>query len=402
MQIAFLVDSFPRSSQPFIVNQVTGLYERGCDPRVFATGRPADDDWANVPADIASRTTYTPIPYNKEKRVLQGVKLLARHAHRDPVMTGKTLNPLQFGADALSLRPLFRLAPMLGTETDILHCHFGERGRIGAILKQSGFDANLVTSIHGHGLRLAEENPAKYRTLFESCDRFLANSRNTYGRLRDLGVEDRRLVHYPVGIHVEDFPFKWADRNEPFADPVKVLTVARLENIKGIEYGLEAIRKLMTATDHTVEYHLVGDGSRRSELEDCTLELGISDHVRFHGHRPREEVVARMAASDIFLLPSVDEAFGMVLLEAQAVGLPIVATEVGGVLEAVNEPDSATLVPPRDSDAIASAMRNLLKNPDQMSAVGTAGREYVAERFDIEDLNDHLVSIYEGLLTAEE
>lgn len=401
MKIAFLVDQFPRSSQPFIVNQITGVHDRGHNIRIYATGRPDEGDWAEVPNEVTEQTTYTSIPYNKRKRVLKGLKILIRYFSKDPFTIARTLNPARFRADALSLRPLYRLAPMLGEDIDILHCHFATRGRLGAILKQSGLDAKLVTSVHGYGLRMAEKNPSRYKNLFSVGDCFLVNSQNTYRRLRACGVDEHRIVHHPVGIAVEEFPFRQTKPVETVSGPINILTVARLEEIKGIEYGLRAVQKFIQSSDTEIKYHLIGDGSQRGAFERLTQQLGISEHVRFHGHQTRSDVISQMYESDIFLLPSIEEAFGMVLIEAQAVGLPVIATSVGGIPEAVNAPESARLVPPRDPDAIVSALHELIEMQDQWLEIGTAGREYVAQQFDIDKLNDSLTTIYEDLLTAE-
>lgn len=398
MKIAFPVDEFPRSSQPFIVNQITELYEWGCDVRIYATDHPSKNDWADILDGIEHNTTYTPIPKNKGKRTLRSIKLLSRCVRHDPLTTANVLNAVRFKKDALSLRPVFRLTPMLDEEFDIIHWHFGEKGRIGAILKQSGFDGKLVVSIHGHGLRLAKQNPDRYENLFSTVDCLLANSRYTFNQLRALGIDESRVIYQPVGIDPEDFPFKWRESVEAGLDKVNIITVARLENIKGIKYSLKSIWKLLQSTDLNLKYHLVGDGSQRGKFEDLTHQLDISDHVIFHSHQPRNEVISLLNKSDIFLLPSVEEAFGMVLLEAQAVGLPIVATRTGGIPEAVNKSDSAILVPAKDSDAIVSALRTLLESPDEWEEIGTAGRKYVEQNFDINHLNSRLVSIYENIL----
>lgn len=399
MDIAFLVHEFPRASQPFVLNQVTGLLNRGHSVKIYSRGKPNDNDLPiAMEYDLDTRTVYTPIPHNKFRRVLGSIPLFARGVSQAPVETIKTINLFRFGRDAVSLRPLYRIIPMLGESFDIVHCHFGPNGRVGTILTQAGIEGELVTTFHGYGVRQAKQNPRQYRNLFNTCDRLLANSKYTYDQLSDLGVDKERLLLHPNGINLKDIPFRWKGPLVKSPEKIEFITVARLAEEKGIEYGIRAIGELVESVEKEVKYHIVGDGEQRQALEALTEQLELTDVVVFHGYKNRQYVFQHLARSHIFVLPSIEEGFGMVLLEAQAIGLPVVATTAGGIPEAVDEGNSAFLVEPGNPTAMARELYKLVEVPNEWASIGRDGRDYVARNFDIETLNDELEGIYRSLV----
>jgi colanic acid/amylovoran biosynthesis glycosyltransferase len=229
----------------------------------------------------------------------------------------------------------------------------------------------------------------------------MANSRFTAGRLRALGCPEERTVTLPMGVDTRRF----CPPERPVAAPgtLRVLTVARLVEAKGIEYALRAVAQLSARWPGLV-YRVVGDGPLRADLERLAGELGLAGRVTFAGACSRDQVLAALAEADVFLLPSVvgrdgtEETQGVVLLEAQAMGLPVVASRIGGIPESMVDGGSGWLVPERDAGALAGRLEALLERPAEGRALGRAGRAWVEEKFDLRGLNDRLVEIYEELL----
>jgi glycosyltransferase involved in cell wall biosynthesis len=138
---------------------------------------------------------------------------------------------------------------------------------------------------------------------------------------------------------------------------------------------------------------IVGGGERRDHLLDQVRRLGLDSAVRLLG--PRVDVEQLLAASDLFVCPSVwDEALGFVNLEAMAAGLPVVATRMGGIPEAVRDGETGLLVPPRDAAALAAAVKSLLDDPGRREAMGRAGRRWVEQAFSIERTIDITMDLY--------
>jgi glycosyltransferase involved in cell wall biosynthesis len=145
---------------------------------------------------------------------------------------------------------------------------------------------------------------------------------------------------------------------------------------------------------------LVGRGSLQAEVEALAGTLGLNGQVRFVG--PREDVPELMTAADGYVLSSAWEGMPMVLLEAGAAGLPIVATRVGGNQEAVHEGVSGFLVPPSDDQALAAAMLRLMALPEaERRAMGARGQEHVRQRYGLGRVVDRYETIYRRVLRGK-
>lgn len=158
------------------------------------------------------------------------------------------------------------------------------------------------------------------------------------------------------------------------ADGVRLLNVGDLADKKGQRFLVEALARL--PADVTLD--IVGEGPEREPLERLARELGLADRVRLLGAQPRERVAEAMRAADLFVLPSLHETFGCVLIEAQASGLPAVAAAVGGVPEVLGR-DAGLLVPPADPTALAGAIRTALAERDRFDPAALAA--HAAERY---------------------
>jgi len=170
--------------------------------------------------------------------------------------------------------------------------------------------------------------------------------------------------------------------------------VARLEAAKGHIYLLQAVQEVVRAEPEAF-FVLVGRGHLRDELEEAARRLGIAEHVLFTGFR--EDMLEIMTTFHIFTLPSLWEGLGIVLLEAMAFRLPVVASRVGGITDVVVEGETGLLVPPRDPAALAAALVVLLKDPEKRKAMGEKGYRRVAEEFRDDRVNEEMLALYERL-----
>lgn len=177
-----------------------------------------------------------------------------------------------------------------------------------------------------------------------------------------------------------------------------ITTVAVLRPAKGIEDLIAALPAVLVSVPdaHLV---LVGDGPARSTLEQAAATLGLTERVHFLGHRADVDEV--LAGSDVFVLPSHTEALPTVLIEAMAAGLPVVATDVGGIPEMVERGASALLVPAHAPWMLAEAVTRVLTSPIQAAAMGTAGRRIVRARFDLPKQVASLVDEYRRIAAGE-
>jgi glycosyltransferase involved in cell wall biosynthesis len=137
---------------------------------------------------------------------------------------------------------------------------------------------------------------------------------------------------------------------------------------------------------------LVGDGELRADLEALVSQSALDDRIHFLGSR--SDVADLLAASDLFVLPSLWEGLSMALLEAMATGLPIVASEVSGTVQAIVPGQHGLLIPPGETQAIVDAVRQMLSDPDRARAMGEAAKQRVQAEFSAQKQADEHLALY--------
>jgi glycosyltransferase involved in cell wall biosynthesis len=178
---------------------------------------------------------------------------------------------------------------------------------------------------------------------------------------------------------------------EGLGDMPALLIAARLHPEKGYEYLLDAMPILRSKITRPFILLVAGGGALEPYYRERVRQLGCQDLVRFLGFR--RDLPDLMVASDLVVLPSVAEAFGLVLAEALYLGVPVVASRVGGIPEIVDDGVDGLLVPPADSSALAAALADLLLDPARRARLAGEGRGKVLRRFRFEDM----VRAYEAL-----
>jgi len=179
------------------------------------------------------------------------------------------------------------------------------------------------------------------------------------------------------------------------ADTRLIALVATLKEQKGHRY---LIRALASIVPQHPDLHVlfIGDGELKEELQDQVNRLNLGGHIHFLGNR--HDVPELLAASDLFVLPSLWEGLSMALLEAMATGLPVVASKLSGTVQVITPNESGILVPPGDTRQLVQAIEQLLNDPTLAQAMGTAARRRVAEEFSAQkQANEHL-ALYHRLL----
>ncbi|MBP8302597.1 MAG: glycosyltransferase [Phycisphaerae bacterium] len=410
MRIAILVRRFPVPSETFILDQVAGLIQRGHDVEILAE---SGHDQEGIRPDAAEgalleRTRYSgPVPANYAARLAKGLAIWVRHAHGDRLHLLRSLNVSRFGRQAASLRMLYRAASVAGAGPyDIVHCHFGPNGILGAALRSAGvLTGRLVTSFHGYDLTqfVRSRGPGAYAGLFEQGDLFLPVSRQGRDTLIRLGCDEDKIAVHHMGVDCRALAFRPAP--PPQDGPTRILSVARLTEKKGLEYGIRAVGRVLRR-GFDVQYNIVGDGPLRDRCARLIAELDIGQRIRLLGWRDRQETVRMLRESHLFLAPSVTGADGdqegvpVALMEAMATGLPVVASRHAGIPELVQDGVCGRLVPERDVDGLADALVDLVEHPELWPGMGQAGRACVEEDYDLDKQNDRLIDTFRGLLCA--
>lgn len=258
----------------------------------------------------------------------------------------------------------------------------------------------------GRGWRASPPFAAYRRAVLARLEAVLAVSRYTAEHARAAGARVAHVIH--PGVDAARFATPSAEPGlqsslgvsralavqpspshlpSPSASPgPHLLTVARLVARKGIDTMIAALPTI-AAVHPNVQYRVVGDGPDRPRLLALAAQHGVTQHIAFTGAASQDALPAIYAATDLFILASREdpitadvEGFGLVLLEAQAAGTPVIAAHSGGMPDALLPNETGLLVPPNDPPALAQAVLELLANPDRRSGMGTAAQSYARTR----------------------
>ncbi|MBC7249100.1 MAG: glycosyltransferase [Anaerolineae bacterium] len=414
MRIAFLVNHFPTISETFVLNQITGLLDRGHEVVIYAKSPGKHpiihgdvEKHCLLDRTIYYRATAKRAPKNKFVRLVKAAGIVAHYLPTKPGSVLRALNIFRFGKRALSLDILYKIAPFLGVDCyDIIHCHFGPNGNLAALLKMVGaIRGKIVTTFHGEASYTGRKRYKKgFGLLFEHGDLIMPISEKEKEALIRLGCAPRKIVVHRMGIDLDRFTF--TPRLPRENGEVHLLTVARLVEKKGVEYGIQAVANLLERHPG-ITYRIVGDGPLRDRLTALIKRLGVSERIQLLGWKPQELVMEFFRWADILLAPSVtsqdgdQEGIPVVLMEAMAQGIPVISTWHAGIPELVQDGHSGFLVPERDADALEEKLEHLVTHPERWLTIGKAGRESVQEHHDIDKLNDRLVQLYKQLLDGD-
>jgi glycosyltransferase involved in cell wall biosynthesis len=282
----------------------------------------------------------------------------------------------------------------------LIHTHFLGNGFIGAYLKNK-YGKPLVVTAHGGDVYDLPFRDRWYNSLarfvLAEADQVITVCKFNAEKLLSLGISSNKLYIIPNGYDEGLFkPISRSKAREKLGLPLNkkiLLSIGNLVDAKGHTYLISAM-SLVLRKRKDVLLIIVGSGSLKELLQSMAKKYGLGDYVMFAGGKKHEEIPIWMNASDIFILPSLQEGFPTVVPEAMACGKPIVATNVGGVPEAITHNDLGILVNPGDSEGLASAMLEALErkwNPEIILKH--------AEKYSWRNLAEQIVSIYQKALS---
>jgi len=270
----------------------------------------------------------------------------------------------------------------------------------------------FVIYAHGNEILAAMQESGYIKPLvaLQNADRVLANSHFTASLVQKAGVDPRRIDVIYLGCDPNTFrpvPARVEMRQKLLGDGYKnrvIVTVGNLVSRKGHDMVIRALPRL-AQTIPDITYLVVGNGPHRQQLEELACSIGVRDHVVFAGVVPDRDLPDVYALSDVFAMPSrahLDtcdvEGFGLVFLEANACGKPVVAGRSGGIPEAVEDGVTGLLVNPTDAEDIARAIGKLLTDTDLARRMGHQGRVRVVTRFTWEAIIKRVEKSLEAVL----
>lgn len=349
-RIAYVVNVFPKLSETFIANEMAELRQRGVEVRILSLRQPSEQLRHGIvtEAGLGQRVVYDPREFRVALREFQ---------------------------------------------PEVLHAHFATEPTAAA--RELAAELGVPFTFTAHGYDIYRKPPADFADRAAAAAAVVTVSEaNARYIVKNFGVPTAHIHVIPCGVDGERFS-PHGERLEP----PHVVCVARLRPVKNLGLLLEACAVLQT---RGVEFRcvLVGDGPCCDELEAMWARLGLARVVEFAGAAEQAEVLAWWQRATIAALTSTSEGMPVSLMEAAACGVPAVATAVGGIPELVEDGVTGLLVPVGDTQALAAALEQLLRNPELAARMGVAARRRVEERFTLTGQVDRLLELWTELVSV--
>ncbi|MEL0633130.1 glycosyltransferase [Pseudoalteromonas carrageenovora] len=403
MKITFFLNQFPEPSETFVINQIIGLIKLGNEVNIIATrkGNIEQCHQSVIDYSLIEKTTYLTNECSKNstfniraKRILNTIK---------PLNIKNKLNALnmaRFGIHSQSL-----LLPSIVTrnssvyEADIFVAHFGTAGVVANKLRELNLlKGKLVTIFHGSDISvksILEVFKADYKKLFITGELMVPISELWKSRLQELGCAENKIQVNRMGIDSKQFKSRSFDK--PLSKKLKIITVARFTEKKGLTYALDAMAILQNQGVE-FEYNIIGGGELKSDIEEQIAKLALKN-VKLLGFQPQNKVSELLNNSDVFLLPSITarsgdmEGIPVSLMEAMAMGLIAVSTYHSGIPELITDSKSGFLVPERSAENIAEVLLKIVNTEINVEEIRKEAKARIDASFEQTKLYKEFIGI---------
>ena len=406
MKVGFFLLKFPLSSETFVLNQITAFIDMGFEVEIVALqkGDTQNTHAAWTKYNLAARTRWLQDePTGKVAKLRHRASQTLRGIHRKN--TWQALNLKRYGAESRNLI-LSAICGQVATPfyADVFIAPFGPAGVTAAKLRELGVIRGKIATIF-HGIDISSREvlnhyTPEYQQLFRRGDLMLPISDLWAGRLQKMGCPREKIAVSRMGVDMTRFsprPVKAP------ATPLEIISVARLTEKKGLHVAIEACRQLKEQ-GVAFRYRILGIGPWERRLRTLIEQYQLEDVVEMPGFKPSHEVKAMLDDADVFLLPSVTGADGdmegipVALMEAMAVGIPVVSTLHSGIPELVEADKSGWLVPENDARALAQRLAAFSQlDTDELAPVVKRAREKVEHDFNQQVINRELASLLQAL-----
>ncbi|MEM9608208.1 MAG: glycosyltransferase family 4 protein [Actinomycetota bacterium] len=389
--VALVVDRFP--AETFLAQQVVALRRRGVDLHVLC--QIADDLPAAVAlldgADLDGRIHPWPDRDERLARFVAAGRTLARAARRSPGGLVRALrSELRAGTDGAVGRLLFD-ARLLAVGADVVHFQFGDLARARTHVARAT-DVAFSASFRGYDLTYAGlDEPSFYDDLWPALDGAHTLGVDLRSRARDRGAPaDLAWTLIPPAVDLGRFDP--GDRTQ-HDGPLRVLCLGRLHWKKAHDHAVAAVAAVRGA-GVDVELRIAGSGDAEEAVRWAIDDLRMADRATLIGQLDPDEVVEQLRWADVLLHPSLTEGFANAVVEAQAMGVPVVASDAEGLRENVVDGVTGYVVARRDIGALVDRLLLLARDPDLRRRLGDAGRERAETHFSLDAQTDAFVDFF--------
>jgi teichuronic acid biosynthesis glycosyltransferase TuaC len=379
-----VAEYYPRAGDPvggvWTHRQTLATLRAGAEVRVLVLHRPVPPLSAVRSADVGRATAVIRQPRTAQ---LDGLRVeYVRYLSPPRPLSYDSWGAWAAPLLARAMRRLRREFPF-----DLVHAHYAVPA--GDAVRRAAGSTPLVVSVHGHDVQGNRAGGPAVATTLRHARLVLANSAGTARRCAALGAPDSQVVHLGA-----DVP---AQRAAP-SEPPTIVTVGHLAARKRHADVISAVA-LLREHHPELRYVIVGDGPERARLAELAASLGVSDRVEFRGQLPNDQATAVARNAALFVMPSVDEAFGVAYIEAMAGGVPAIGCRgEDGPEEIAAAGGGIELVPAGDVRALADRIDALLGDRPALAALGDVARDTVQRAFTWEQCGEQTVAAYEHVL----
>ena len=376
----FLVSKYPNISETFIYDQVETLRNHGFKVHVISNRTPGNSEIHPYMSQDANNTIYLdsqslPVVLYAQLYCLLNYPTKYFHSILKIIFSdyysGKKKKSLLHLVGAALLAYNFRLHYKIR-----IHAHFAYAGLSVAYWLSQLLGCDYSVTVHGSDILLTTD--LKEKELLAADCIISISQYNKKHLLKQLPKLDKKKIKViPLGIDTNEFYHKkTGQKNKEFI----ILNIGRLITAKGQIYLIRAC-KILSEKGILYKCYIAGIGPLKEYLKEEIIRLGLSDSVNLLGRVYHEEVIDLFNRSDLFVLPSVSEGIPVVLMEALAMEVPVIASDITGIPEIVNNGENGLLVVPKDPEIIAGAIMRLYSDKTFRKTIANNGRVKVKDDF---------------------
>ncbi|OAB75745.1 glycosyltransferase [Cochleicola gelatinilyticus] len=407
MRIAFVLNTFPVTTETFIVNQMISLLKDGHEITIFAFRYNKEGVIHQSIYDnkLMEKVVYWKAPPKNTRKKIQEFFSALSSNDKSLVKLLATINPFKTGNKVLSLHYFYQCQWFLGTQNfDVIHCHFAQPGLFISRLRDAGFlkKERLVTTFHGYDIdpSMIAKYQEEYKVLFKNMGVCTYNSEYSKKIIEQIHPDTTKLRFLPVGLDIDKFTSK---KEKLDSNTLRVVFCGRLVPFKGPDIAIRIVHELIK-NNIEIQLTIIGEGPLRLQLEEYIAVFNLSEYITLKGAVSQETIIETLEHSDVFLLPGIHdpatgraENQGLVIQEAQAMEVPVLVSNAGGMKYGLLNNETGFVVQENDVASFVEKLVWFHTHPDQRKRMGKKGREFVKQNYSNDILLKQLLSLYKNL-----
>ncbi|SHK23689.1 hypothetical protein SAMN02745248_02123 [Hathewaya proteolytica DSM 3090] len=392
MKVLVISHMYPSSANEmsgiFVKKQVQELKKMGCDITVICP-----IPWAGFPLNIISNKwkAYDNIPH---KEVAEGIEVhYPRYIEYPKGIAFASSGERIYNAIKKLVHNLHKTKKF-----DLIHCHVALPDGYAGMRLSKELQLPFMVTVHGqdfqYTIKKSEILKKKVYEVLNKADKIIVVSSKLRNTISDEKfISKTHIVFNGIDVNNEG---EDVEKLKHIPRDVHILSASNLVETKGIKYNIMAVKELKKTYDN-IKYYIIGSGNQGQQLEEMVKELDLYNNVIFLGRLSHEEVLRWMKKCSVFSLPSYQEGFGVVYIEAMLQGKPVIGIKGQGIQDAIIHGENGFLVKPKESQDLLETLQLLLSHEELRDTIGNNARKTVIEKFTWKKTAEELLRIYESL-----